>query len=387
MLRTNFQPKIPTESYVGPTFLYTKIRGAIRGDFECPSIESSQKTAPKDRAGKGKSKRWIWYHEMKRILMFLVVAAAMICGSVLLVLLNNAGYLDHQSTLEIKRSGASKFDQTLVEGNIRHLIPPYFTGEEIRNATKAREEWSSSLYLRTAKTGNGAAKDGHRRFDFLGPVVPQCKQIEAFGVGDEEKRACKLTALLRASPPTTGCTIISLGSNNQWGFEEAIFHNLSRCQIHTFDCTVPVNSKPPAHISARTTLHRICIGDRDSGKNGTIFKSWESIMNLINETRAPLYLKMDIEGHEYSVLQSIIDGNFLIPMQIAVELHHSRRSWMPNGKSSTELALFMEYLYRKGGYFLIDRHDNPFCSSCSEILLSQVSFPVESTLQMRMPVP
>jgi hypothetical protein len=37
MLRTNFQPKIPTESYVGPTFLYTKIRGAIRGDFECPS--------------------------------------------------------------------------------------------------------------------------------------------------------------------------------------------------------------------------------------------------------------------------------------------------------------------------------------------------------------
>jgi hypothetical protein len=323
--------------------------------------------------------------ENKRILMILLVAAVMnLCCYVLIVLpvLNDAGYLDKQTTLNIKRPVALKLTQKLVEGNIRLSSPPYFTGEEISNAIESREKWSSSLYL---KNGKGAADDGHRRFDFLGPVVPQCKQIETFGVEDDEKRACKLKDLLRASPPTASCTIISLGSHNQWGFEEAVFHDLPRCQIHTFDCTIPVDSKPPVHISARTTLHPICIGDRDYEKDGAIFKSWKSIMNLIHETRAPLYLKMDIEGYEYSVLQSIIDGNFLIPMQIAVELHYFRSRLLPNGKSSMELALFMEYLYRKGGYFLIDRHDNHLCSSCSEILLSQASFPSES--QVQMPVP
>jgi hypothetical protein len=258
--------------------------------------------------------------------------------------------------------------------------PLYFTADEIKNATRARKEWSEHLYLNPmdARHSDTAAASGHRKFDFLGPVVPECTQIESFGMGDDEKRACKLNELVRASPPDYGCTIISLGSNNQWGFEEAVFSKLTSCQIHTFDCTVPVGSKPPTHILSRTTLHRICIGNQASEMNGTqplFFRTWKTIMNTLHETKAPLYLKMDIEGYEYGVLKSIIEDSLLMPMQIAVELHHHECPPVPNGKGAIELALFMEYLYTKGGYFLIDRKDNPLCASCSEILLSRASMP------------
>ena len=98
------------------------------------------------------------------------------------------------------------------------------------------------------------------------------------------------------------CTIVSLGSKNRWGFEEAIFKEIPRCTIHTFDCTVKTSVRPPASIASRTTLHRICIGAADeTTADGLPFLSWGSVMRLIGATEPPLYLKMDIEGYEYEV--------------------------------------------------------------------------------------
>lgn len=94
-------------------------------------------------------------------------------------------------------------------------------------------------------------------------------------------------------------------------------------------------------------------------------------MAMINGTNAPLYLKMDIEGHEYAVLQSIVDSGSLVPMQIAVEVHLPPALFFRD--TPIQLALFINYLYHKGGYFVIDRHDNPLCQQCSEILLSRVT--------------
>jgi len=33
------------------------------------------------------------------------------------------------------------------------------------------------------------------------------------------------------------CVVYSIGSNNQWDFEEAIFRS-TKCMIETFDCTL-----------------------------------------------------------------------------------------------------------------------------------------------------
>ena len=40
-------------------------------------------------------------------------------------------------------------------------------------------------------------------------------------------------------------------------------------------------------------------------------------------------------------------------------------------KSAGEVALFMDSLYRRGGYYLTDRHDNPYCQHCTEVVLTR----------------
>ena len=63
----------------------------------------------------------------------------------------------------------------------------------------------------------------------------------------------------------------------------------------------------------------------------------------------------------------------LLPLQIAVELHYysylDKISWHARYKSAGELATFMEYAWRYGGYYLIDRNDNPTCIWCTEVVL------------------
>jgi hypothetical protein len=217
----------------------------------------------------------------------------------------------------------------------------------------------------------------HQRFDILGPIVPQCNFMESYGTGDDEKRACGLKGLLQQ---VSNCTIISLGSNNQWGFEESIFNAIPNCIIHTFDCTVGPNVEPPAEIANRTKLHRICIGSEDSNIEARSFMSWKSVMKLIGASVPPLYLKMDIEGYEYQVLRNIVDDGFLMPMQIAFELHYTPfmkdLPWYGRRKSSGEIASFMEYLHYQGGYFLLDRHDNPGCPGCTELLVTRLPCPI-----------
>ena len=41
-------------------------------------------------------------------------------------------------------------------------------------------------------------------------------------------------------------------------------------------------------------------------------------------------------------------------------------------KSPTFLFAFMNYLHTYGGYYLIDRHDNKYCSQCTEIILAKL---------------
>jgi Methyltransferase FkbM domain len=291
------------------------------------------------------------------------------------------------------------------KGNDNCLCPGanVFKAEEIREAVGLRNKWTRALpfavesdFNRYSAIGGPESegllgfdtKESHQRFDFMGPVAPQCKSIESFGQGDNEKRACALTEFVGATLPGARCTIISLGSNNQWGFEEAIFANFPDCEIHTLDCNLAKEVRPPIEISSRTTLHPVCVGSQDAIVDGRHYLSWKSITRLINVTDAPLYLKMDIEGFEYEVLRSIVEEKFLSPMQIAFELHFKTDnpvSWIKRSKSSVEIAMFLEYLYHQGGYFLIDRHDNIFCPHCTEILISKILCPCGETLPQRQP--
>ena len=211
---------------------------------------------------------------------------------------------------------------------------------------------------------------GHRRFDMIGPVGPLCSALEEYGTGDGTKRAC---ALQQRADDT--CTIVSIGSNGQWDFEQDVYEK-TKCWVHTFDCTVGPNVKPPDAISSRVTLHRQCIGTHDEPNRA--FVKWDTLLESIGLSGPPTFLKVDIEGYEWEVLPAIIQTSKHPPLQIAFELHYVTQmeglSWFLRRKTEAEIGTFIELLVHNG-YFVIDRNDNEFCPHCTELLVARLCLP------------
>eukprot|EP01040_Poterioochromonas_malhamensis_P013999 gene13999-15462_t len=222
----------------------------------------------------------------------------------------------------------------------------------------------------------------HPRFHVLGPIGPRCRTpIESYGSGDDEKRACGLQQLQKINQAVSEngkkpeCVIYSIGSKGQWGFEESILAK-TECRVETFDCTMAKDYQLPAHLKGRVRFHPICLADSDYEIDDRRYVSWTTLNKITGVATQPSFLKMDIEGYEYPVLKSIVDSGVFLPLQIAVEIHIIR---VTNGKwdlrraNSLELYSFMNYLYKFGGYYLIDRHDNVLCKSCTEVVLAKLN--------------
>ena len=138
------------------------------------------------------------------------------------------------------------------------------------------------------------------------------------------------------------------------------------------------NDKPPLDLRHRVTLHHICVGTQDEIVDGKQFMTYATILKTLKIEQSPFFMKMDVEGYEWSVIPAIIDSQRHLPTQIAFELHfhtypETGLEWAPfRYKSPAEIALFMDYLYRHGQYHLIDRRDNQYCRHCSEFLIARV---------------
>ena len=252
---------------------------------------------------------------------------------------------------------------------------------------------------------NYAPTRGHSWFDAMGPVEttlpPECAPLTVFGKGDGEKRLCGGYVGKHSAATSRGCALISIGCNGEWSYEQSAAQNTS-CDIHTFDCTgdFPI----PAELRGRVTLHKMCIGTKAAGLSVT----WKTMLRLagVSASKPLAHLKMDIEGWEWAVLPQMIDGDTSqLPEQISLELHLS--SWLPvempppyallpgneaqrmqlqrDGKISSpnryiiptpcDILPLFNTLRAKGGYTIADRHDNPHCIHCTEILLVRAASP------------
>ena len=91
-------------------------------------------------------------------------------------------------------------------------------------------------------------------------------------------------------------------------------------------------------------------------------------------TSSPTLLKLDVEGFEYEVLQKMLVDNYLLPLQIQIELHWGTKMvdvpWMLRTITSAELALFFGMMYASGGYLPMHRVDA--CPVCQEVLFGRV---------------
>lgn len=207
----------------------------------------------------------------------------------------------------------------------------------------------------------------------MGPVL-QCpaSMMSSYGRGDEEKRVCAAADTIKNS---SNCVVISVGSNNQWGFEMAIAQSHPHCQIHTLDCFVS-HVEVPGHIGAQTTFHPVCIGPEDIVIEGRSFLTWRTFAKSIGLKSLPTVLKMDIEGYEWDVIVDIIRSNYMVPLSISFELHYETArttlKWEGRDRHALELGAFMDFLYTRGGYVLVDRHDNGECTHCSELVVARL---------------
>lgn len=286
-----------------------------------------------------------------------------------------------------------------------------FGGDYGQRLLALLQGWRSSLFERMARTytiletvqsypsfptTDHPEPPSQSRFDLFQPPLgatcpPGSPFVRLGGEGDGGKWLCAGSLL-----NSTGCVIYSVGSNDQWEFEDAMLAE-TPCEVHTFDCTSPAKTRGPRHH-----FHPVCVGVPREGVQCSYgdncrtfervrYRSWEQITAALGHDRVDL-LKVDIEGFEYDFFASLQEATgCALPSQIAVEIHYRRlyndESVPPPGVGATnlfrgghvlslaELSTFAAHLANLG-YLPVGREPNPEgMDCCSEFTLLRAEEP------------
>ena len=278
------------------------------------------------------------------------------------------------SNLMVERGGFAAAGSLLSQGNVYldHKMSTYYFHIDFKHfISNAKLLWK-----------HDESNEYKSVFDKMARVVPTKCLFETFGSGDESKRMCVTPAL-----HDENCWIMSIGCNGLFGFETDIFHRTS-CSVHMFDCTG--DWEVPKNISSRVFLHKLCIGPKELSSGNRSFLPYQDIVSSISDkvhAIRPLYLKMDVEGFEFQVLPAILQLPIAVqPIQIGFELHlityinaspeysQSSKNSMWFIKDKSDVGLLFYKLETFGGYKLISRDDDPFCPSCTEVVVMKYEF-------------
>lgn len=245
------------------------------------------------------------------------------------------------------------------------------------NATGYMRSWLQTVTKRERDFVAAGQHHDHTRFRAF-EQYSDCERACVGGIcgEDESKIVCGLSQL-RAS-----CVVYSIGGNNLWAFEMDLLEKTS-CDVHTFDCTGPIERfEVPKH--PRLHFHHVCIAatsalsHTDPSMHGTQ-KTFEEILQNLGHRGIDL-LKMDIEGYEWSLIYDWYEmnqlqrSNYPMPMQILVEVHYrtGMRDLAPTDKRDFKFATDMIQLQSsllKMGYFTAVNAPNPHCQHCTELTL------------------
>lgn len=152
---------------------------------------------------------------------------------------------------------------------------------------------------------------GSEFYQFNWEPTLSCAMEQRIGImGDGGKWICDAYKVAEAEE----CNVISVGSNNDWSFEEAMHLLNPRCKIFTFDHTIIPSNVPP-YVS----FHGIGLGSNDTGKLLTL----KSALRLIGlEDKTIDIFKIDCEGCEKDIFREMLKPDL---RQILIEIHGA--SW------------------------------------------------------------
>lgn len=157
--------------------------------------------------------------------------------------------------------------------------------------------------------------------------VCQHERRVGFG-GDGGKWICDPHRIANQS----SCLVYSVGSNNDFSFEEHVFSQISTdCEIHTFD----FGDYAAGAEKAGVHYHQVGMG-LDATEGNKVFKSLATIIQeLGHEGQTIDIFKIDCEGCEWTTAAKWMEANVTL-RQIQVELH---------GAKIPETAQFFETMY------------------------------------------
>ncbi|KAI9346501.1 methyltransferase domain-containing protein [Obelidium mucronatum] len=155
--------------------------------------------------------------------------------------------------------------------------------------------------------------------------------------------------------PDDACTIVTIGSQGQWAFEDEILAITGdKCKVHALDCSGDFTSTNPL-----ITIHKWCIGKKDGVVDGKVYKSWNSIVTELKLLRVDV-LKIDAEGWEWVVMPEILQNSHILPLQISIEFHtgsqpsETAAEFMPvqtkQGPDNVKPMVNIMRLFHKAGY-------------------------------------
>jgi hypothetical protein len=166
-----------------------------------------------------------------------------------------------------------------------------------------------------------------------------CQGEERQGLGDGPKWLCDPYKL---KSPSGHCVVYSIGSNNDFYFEQAIVERIgSHCEVHTFDHTSEPGGPQPQNF------HRWGLAAQDSA-DGKL-KTLATIVKTLGHKRVDVF-KIDCELCEWKTFHQWFEH--LQPTQVLVELHYGTE-----GASPVPAEKFMLYM-RSKGYAVFHKEPN-----------------------------
>lgn len=184
--------------------------------------------------------------------------------------------------------------------------------------------------------------------------------------GDGGKWVCDPHRIARrAEHSHQPCLVYSVGSNNDFSFEEAVLRDVSpTCEIHTFDPTI---GDHPSNLPAngKISFHPWGLAQADSGD----FKTMATIRTELGHVHRQVdILKIDCEGCEWDTYKSWFDNVDVPPRQILIELHKGTE-----GSSPVMAMEFMRHL-KDRGYVIFHKEPNTLgcLGSCIEYAFVRV---------------
>lgn len=269
------------------------------------------------------------------------------------------------------------------QGGYNQPLPGYFSGKNWKFLAFEKHLGGKAPGRRAINIQEPFKEE---RFEIaLGPMLFDHNDRQCHLMEMDDKFFCDIApATATSTTSTSSCSIFSIGSNDEWGFEKQFTQYAPHCTIHTFDCTLTPRRMPKnnPHI----IFHPYCLGttskssDNNQVKDIRQYRSYKDLVELAQATSAPpKLLKMDIEGFEYSVLLDLLrtSPESTWPEQISIEVHWATRmvdlDWMLRTKTAAEMTLWFTTLFTMAGYLPVARKFFSIgCPSCVELLLVRI---------------